>query len=65
MGYPYIIREYLAEECTEGRVLGPPPVDNYPNVTFGMEAAWKKYMLIVDLSSLPGHSVNHRIAADL
>ena len=53
---PHIIWEYLAEECAEGRVIGPLLLDSYPNVhvsPFGIipKQIMGKYRLIVDLSS--------------
>ena len=67
---PHIIREYLAEECAEGRVIGPLRLDSYPNVhisPFGIipKKATGKYRLIVDLSSPHDCSVNDGVAEDL
>lgn len=63
---PEVINEYLAEECSQGRVLGPLPMESFRGVhvsRFGLvpkktPGAWR---LIVDLSSPEGFSVNDGI----
>ena len=64
--HPEIVREYLAKECAEGRVLGPFPLQAVPGVQvsrFGVIPKGKtgKWRLIVDLSSPEGASVNDGI----
>ena len=62
-----IVRKYIAEECAEGRLLGPilaivgpsKPVWGYPQV---LTCKWR---LILDLSSPEGHSVNNGINPEL
>ena len=66
---PQIIRDYLAEECAAGRVVGPLSLENHSAVhisSFGIisKKAAGKWRLIVDLSSPPNHSVNDGIARD-
>ena len=68
--HPEVIREYLAEECAQGRVLGPLEPEAVSGVhisRFGLipkktPGAWR---LIVDLSSPEGSSVNDGIAEHL
>ena len=64
--HPEVIQEYLAEECSEGRVLGPLDADLFPFVQvsrFGVipKGSSGKWRLIVDLSAPSGASVNDGI----
>ena len=66
MQHPEVIREYLAKECSEGRVLGPLDPTQFPYVhtsRFGAipKGSTGKWRLIVDLSSPEGRSVNDGI----
>ena len=68
--HPQVIRDYLAIECSEGRVLGPLDLSCFPLVTtsrFGVipKGTTGKWRLIVDLSSPEGASVNDGIAENL
>ena len=68
--HPQVIRDYLAIECSEGRVLGPLAPSCFPLVTtsrFGgiPKGTTGKWRLIVDLSSPEGTSVNDGIAENL
>ncbi len=61
--YPQAIRDYLAEECAAGRIVGPLPQDAIPGVQisrFGLipKKTPGEWRLIVDLSSPEGASVN-------
>ena len=61
--FPQIISQYLAEECAEGRIVGPLPrgfVDNVQVSRFGLipKKSPGEWRLIVDLSSPEGRSVN-------
>ena len=63
---PQVIRDYLATEYSEGRVLGPLDPSVLPQVhtsRFGVIPKGKsgKWRLIVDMSSPEGHSVNDGI----
>lgn len=67
--HPEVVRKYLANECVEGRVLGPFNPLSLPEVhtsRFGVipksSGGWR---LILDLSSPEGSSVNDGIAEDL
>ena len=65
-----VIQEYLANECAEGRVLGPFPPASLPDVQisrFGVvsKKGQNKWRLILDLSSPEGRSVNDGIRPDL
>ena len=67
---PDRVRDYLAKECAEGRVLGPFPLQAFPGVQvsrFGVIPKGKsgKWRLIVDLSSPEGVSVDDGINPDL
>ena len=67
---PEVIREYLAEECSEGRVLGPLDPSLYPFVhtsRFGVipKGSSGKWRLIVDMSAPEGASVNDGISKSL
>ena len=60
---PSLIRDYLAEECAQGRVIGPLPRDFIRGVhvsRFGLipKKSPGEWRLIVDLSSPAGWSVN-------
>lgn len=64
--HPQVVRQYLAEECAEGRILGPLDLDSFPYVhtsRFGVipKSSPGKWRLIVDLSSPDGSSVNDGI----
>ena len=64
--HPQVIRDYLATECSEGRVLGPLDPSHFPMVAssrFGVipKGSTGKWRLIVDLSSPEGASVNDGI----
>ena len=66
---PQIVRDYLAEECAQGRVMGPFDPGSLPQVhtnRFGVipKSTPGKWRLIVDLSSPEGGSVNDGIAQD-
>ncbi len=61
-----VVREYLAEECREGRLVGPLPVEAVPEVwvsRFGVipKGYTGRWRLIIDLSSPEGVSINHGI----
>lgn len=66
MKNPEVIREYLANECSEGRVLGPLDPGSLPQVNTsrfgvipkGSSGGWR---LILDLSFPEGSSVNDGI----
>ncbi len=64
--HPEIVSEYLAKECSEGRVLGPLDPREFPYIQtsrFGVipKGSTNKWRLIVDLSSPEGASVNDGI----
>ena len=64
-----IIRDYLAEECAQGRVVGPFDPGHLPGVQvskFGVipKSTPGKWRLIVDLSSPDGASVNDGIGEE-
>ena len=68
--HAHIVRDYLAEECATGRVLGPLLPKDFPNVhvsSFGVipKKTPGKWWLIVDLSAPDGASVNDGIRSDL
>ena len=68
--HPAVIRDYLAEECSEGRVLGPLDPSAFPQVhvsRFGVipKGSTGKWRLIVDMSSPAGASVNDGVREDL
>ena len=68
--HPEVVRDYLAGECAEGRILGPFPAGSLPGLQvsrFGVIPKGKsgKWRLIVDLSSPEGKSVNDGIDSDL
>jgi len=67
---PDAVREYLATECAEGRVMGPFSPEDFPLVhvsRFGVipKGSTGKWRLIVDLSSPEGGSVNDGVDANL
>ena len=67
---PEVIREYLATECSEGRVLGPLDPAKFPQIhtsRFGVipKGSTGRWRLIVDMSSPEGGSVNDRIPEEL
>ena len=67
---PEVIREYLAKECSEGRVLGPLDPSEFPYVhtsRFGVipKGSSEKWRLIVDMSSPEGASINDGIPREL
>ena len=64
--HPQVVRDYLALECAAGRVLGPLPVEEFPQVQLSPlgvipKKSPGKWRLIMDLSSPEGHSVNDGI----
>jgi len=66
MKNPEVIREYLANECSEGRVLGPLDPGSLPQVNtscFGVipKSSSGGWRLILDLSFPEGSSVNNGI----
>ena len=68
--HPEVVREYLAQECMEGRIRGPLPVEEWPDVQvsrFGAIPKGKsgKWRLIINLSSPEGKSVNDGIDPEL
>ena len=68
--HPQVIREYLAEECSEGRVIGPLPPAQFPDThtsRFGVipKGSTGKWRLIVDMSAPEGTSVNDGISESL
>ena len=65
-----VVRDYLSNECAEGRILGPlslPWSDEIHVGRFGVipKGASGKWRLILDLSSPIGASVNDGIDSDL
>jgi type III secretion system FlhB-like substrate exporter len=67
---PQVVTEYLANECAEGRVLGPLNGDEFQQVhtsRFGVipKGSTGKWRLIVDMSSPEGASVNDAIKNSL
>ena len=65
---PEVIREYLAKECSEGRVFGPLDQSQFPFVhtsPFGVipKGSSGKWRLIVDMSAPEGASINDGISA--
>jgi len=68
--HPQVIRDYIAQECAEGRILGPFVLSKLPDVQvsrFGVipKKGHNKWRLILDLSSPEGRSVNDGINPDL
>lgn len=68
--HPEVIRDYLAKECNEGRVLGPlsPALPLFIHTShFGVipEGSSGKWRLIVDMSAPEGASVNDGIDESL
>ena len=56
---PQVVRDYLAKECSEGRVLGPLPPATLPQVhtsRFGVipKGTTGSWRLILDMSSPEG-----------
>ena len=67
---PDVIRNYLAKECSEGRVMGPLDPASYPFVhtsRFGVipKGSSGKWRLIVDMSAPEGASVNDGVRKQL
>ena len=67
---PEVVREYLATECSEGRVLGPLDPTKFPQIhtsRFGVipKGSTGRWRLIVDMSSPEGGSVNDGIPEEL
>ena len=67
---PEVVREYLATECSEGRVLGPLEPAKFPQIHtshFGVipKELTGRWRLIVDMSSPEGGSVNDGIPEEL
>ena len=70
LDHPTVIRDYLAEECSEGRVLGPLDPRSFPQVhisRFGVipKGSTGKWRLIVDMSSPAGASINDGVRENL
>ena len=70
MEKPEVIRDYLAKECSEGRVLGPLDPTQFPEVhvsCFGVipKGTTGKWRLILDMSAPEGASVNDGIDGSL
>lgn len=68
--HPEVVNEYLARECSEGRVLGPLDPSQYPFIhtsPFGVipKGSTGRWRLIVDMSSPSGASVNDGISEAL
>lgn len=60
--HPEVVREYLANECSKGRVLGPLDPSQYPQVhtsRFGVipKSTPGEWRLILDMSHPEGSSV--------
>ena len=57
---PEVVRDYLAKECAEGRVLGPldPDLSSFGVIPKGTTGKWR---LIMDLLAPEGKSVNDGI----
>ena len=69
MEHATVVKEYLAKECAEGRVLGPFNMDQFPLrqiSIFGVipKGSTGKWRLILDLSSPEGFSVNDGISPE-
>ena len=65
-----VVRDYLAKECGEGRVLGPLDPAQFPGVHVSRigvipKGTSGKWRLIVDMSTPEGASVNDGIADSL
>ena len=70
LDHPEVVRDYIARECAEGRLLGPFDPASLPGVQtsrFGVipKGNSGKWRLILDLSSPEGGSVNDGINPDL
>jgi len=68
--HPEVISDYLATECSEGRVIGPLHPEQFPQVhisRFGVipKGTTGKWRLIIDLSSPSGASVNDGVDENL
>ena len=68
--HPEVVRKYIAEECAEGRLLGPFDPASLPSVQvsrFGVipKNTPGKWRLILDLLWPEGHGVNDSIDPDL
>ena len=68
--HPQVVNEYLAKECSEGRVLGPLDPGLFPQVhvsKFGVipKGLTGKWRLIVDMSHPEGASTNDGISESL
>ena len=66
MEHPEVIQDYLLSECREGRIVGPLPLRDFPQVQvsrFGIipKGTFGKWRLILDLSSQEGFSVDDGI----
>ena len=58
--HPQVVRDYLASECAAGRVVGPLPVEEFPQVQLSPfrvipKKSPGKWRLITDLSSPEGY----------
>ena len=59
-----VVEEYLQKKTSAGRLIGPMPAVGLHISRFGVipkGSTPRKWRLITDLSSSPGHSVNNRI----
>lgn len=68
--HPDLIRDYLATECSKGRVLGPLEPTCFPQVQiswFGVipKGSTGKWQLIIDLSLPRNYSVNDGVSENL
>lgn len=65
--HAHVVRDYLAVECAAGRVLGPLPPDDFPQVHVGVipKKTPGKWRLIIDLSAPEGASVNDGVSSEL
>ena len=69
--HPQIIDDYLLEESTTGRILGPFSPHTILNIHINRLASYQKksqvgkWRLITDLSFPEGHSINDAISAEL
>lgn len=67
---PEVVRDYLAKECAEGRILGPLDPTQFPFVhtsRFGVipKSSSGKWRLIVDMSAPEGASINDGIGESI
>ena len=65
---PLLVEEYLAIECTAGRVVGPLPIQTFPHAKirpFGVISKCNQWRLILNLSAPEDASINDGIARQL